>query len=98
MVLLFLFGPQSVPPLPENLADRPVVLVWVPLVHQSSMALAENHEGIHWSPDVVLLFLKAKETQRHVSLCIHGNLMSPCAKATFPGLFLSPSLGSALRD
>lgn len=62
MVLLFLFGPQGIPPLPKNLANRPVVLVWVPLVHQSSVALAENHEGIHWSPDVVLLFLIARET------------------------------------
>lgn len=65
VVLLLLLGSQSVPPLPKNLADCPVVLVWVPLVHQSSMALAENHEGIHWSPDVVLLFLKAQKYKRH---------------------------------
>lgn len=62
VVLLFLLGPQCVPPLPKNLANRPVVLVWVPLVHQRSMALAENHEGVHWSSDVILLFLKAQET------------------------------------
>lgn len=38
--------------------------------------------------------------KRHedVSTCSQGHLMSPCLKATFPGLFLSPSLGSALRD
>lgn len=58
MVFLFLFGSQSVPPLPKNLADCPVVLVWVPLVHQCSMALTENHKRVHWSPDVVLLSLK----------------------------------------
>lgn len=66
VVLLLLLGPQSVPPLPENLADRPVVLVWVPLVHQSSVALAENHEGVHWPPDVVLLFLKARHDHASV--------------------------------
>lgn len=58
MVLLFLLRSQSIPPLPKNLADCPVVLVWVPLVHQCSMALTENHKGIHWSSDVVLLPLK----------------------------------------
>lgn len=76
MVLLFLLRSQSIPPLPENLADRPVVLVWVPLVHQCSMALTENHKGIHWSSDVVLLPLKemlhhilVKETSRNVICC-----------------------------
>lgn len=58
VVLLFLLRSQSVPPLSKNFADCPVVLVWVTLVHQSSMALAKNHEGIHWSSDVVLLLLK----------------------------------------
>lgn len=54
MVLLFLLRPQSIPPLSKNLTNCPVVLVWVPLVHQSSMALAKNHKCIHWSPYVVL--------------------------------------------
>lgn len=64
MVLLLLFGAKGVPPLPENLADRPVVLVWVPLMHQRSVALAEDHKGIHGSPDVVLLPLKVRKQYR----------------------------------
>lgn len=58
MILLFLLGSQSIPPLPKDFADCPVVLVWVPLVHQCSVALTENHKCIHWSPDVILLPLK----------------------------------------
>lgn len=58
VVFLFLLRSQSIPPLPKNLADCPVVLVWVPLMHQRPMALTENHKCIHWSPDVVLLPLK----------------------------------------
>lgn len=58
MILLFLLRPKGIPPLPKNLADCPVVLIWVPLVHQCSMTLTENHKCIHWSPNVVLLPLK----------------------------------------
>ncbi len=55
MVLLLLVGPQSVPPLPQDLADCPVVLVGVSLVHQGPMAFTEDHERIHGTADVVLL-------------------------------------------
>lgn len=67
MILLFLLGSQSIPPLPKDLADCPVVLVWVPLVHQCSVALTENHKCIHWSPDVILLPLKecARKMKRY---------------------------------
>lgn len=58
MVLLFLLRPKGIPPLPKNLADCPIVLVWVPLMYQCSMTLTEDHKSIHWSPDVVLLPLK----------------------------------------
>lgn len=58
VVLLLLLGAEGIPPLPQNLADRPVVLVWVPLMYQCSMTLAEDHKSIHGSPDVVLLPLK----------------------------------------
>lgn len=58
VVLLLLFGAQGIPPLPQNLADRPVVLVRVPLMHQCSVTLAEDHEGVHRSSDVVLLPLE----------------------------------------
>lgn len=58
VVLLLLFGAEGIPPLPKNLADRPIVLVWVPLMHQCSVTLTEDHESVHRSPDVVLLPLK----------------------------------------
>lgn len=58
VVLLLLFGAEGIPPLPKNLADRPIVLVWVPLVYQRPMTLTEDHESIHGSSDVVLLPLK----------------------------------------
>lgn len=97
VVLLFLFGPQSIPPLPKNLADCPIVLVWVPLVHQSSMALAENHEGIHWSPDVVLLFLKAKETRIHVSTSIQGNFNVSMCEGYLSRTVLIPIFGQRTK-
>lgn len=59
MVLLLLLRAKGIPPFPENLADRPIVLVRVPLVYQCSMTLTEDHKSIHWSSDVVLLPLKA---------------------------------------
>lgn len=68
MILLFLLRSQSIPPLPKNLAHCPVVLVWVPLVHQCSMALTENHKCIHWSSDVVLLPLKEYAKCEEVTL------------------------------
>lgn len=55
VVLLLLVGTQGVPPLPQDLAHRPIVLVGVALVHQSTMAFAEDHERIHGTADVVLL-------------------------------------------
>lgn len=55
VVLLLLVGPQSVPPLPQDLADCPVVLVGVSLVHQGAVAFAEDHECVHGAADVVLL-------------------------------------------
>lgn len=55
MVLLFVIGPQSVPPLPQNLADCPVVLVWMSLMNQATVAFAEDHERIHWTADMVFL-------------------------------------------
>lgn len=55
MVLLLLVGSQSVPPLPQDLADRPIVLVGVALVHQSTVALAEDHERVHGTANVVFL-------------------------------------------
>lgn len=61
VVLLLLLGAEGIPPLPQNLADRPIVLVRVPLMHQCSMTLTEDHKSIHRSPDVVLLPLKVCE-------------------------------------
>lgn len=57
VVLLLLIWPQSIPPLPQDLADCPVVLVRVSLVHQGTVTFAEDHECIHWTADVVLLSL-----------------------------------------
>lgn len=65
MVLLLLLGTQSVPPLTQDLTDCTIVLVWVALVHQGTMALAEDHESVHRSTDVVLFSLwKAMIRQR----------------------------------
>lgn len=73
MVLLLLVGPQSVPPLPQDLADCPVVLVGVSLVHQGAVAFTEDHECIHGTADVVLLPLVGV-WQRTESLDISGEL------------------------
>lgn len=54
MVLLLLVGSQSIPPLPQDLADCPVVLVGVSLVNQGSVAFTEDHECIHGTANVVL--------------------------------------------
>lgn len=61
MILLLLFGPQGVPPLAQDLANRAVVLVGVPLVHQRSMPLTEDHECVHGPSDVVLLPLRGRK-------------------------------------
>lgn len=61
MIFLFFFGSQSVPPLSQDLANGAVVLIRVPLVNESAVALAEDHEGIHGPPDVILLPLWLKE-------------------------------------
>lgn len=58
MVFLLLLGPQGIPPLSQDLADSPVVLVGVPLVDQGPVSLAEDHEGIHGPTDMVLLPLE----------------------------------------
>lgn len=72
VVLLLLVGPQSVPPLPQDLADCPVVLVGVSLVYQGAVAFTEDHECIHGTADVVLLPLVGVRTEngfRHESFC-----------------------------
>ena len=63
VVLLLLLGPQGVPPLPQDLADRAVVLVGVPLVDQSAVTLAEDHKRVHRPPDVVLLPLREESVR-----------------------------------
>lgn len=55
VVLLLLVGTKGVPPLPQDLADCPIVLVGVSLVHQSSVAFAKDHERVHRAADVVFL-------------------------------------------
>lgn len=70
MVLLLLLGPQGIPPLAQDLTDSPVVLVGVALVDQGSVPLAEDHEGIHRPPDMVLLPLQ--KTVAHVGLLEPG--------------------------
>lgn len=61
MVLLLLVLAQSVPPLPQDLADGPVVLVGMSLVNQSPVAFAEDHECVHGTTDVVLFPLGAHQ-------------------------------------
>jgi len=53
MILFLLLWLQCIPPLSEDLADRPVVLVRVSLVHKRAVSLAEYHERVHWSTHVV---------------------------------------------
>lgn len=60
MILLLLLGPQSVPPLAQDLADGTIVLVGVPLVHQGPVSLTEDHESIHGPPNVILFPLPKK--------------------------------------
>ena len=55
VVFLFFLGTQSVPPLPQDLRHRPVVLVRMALMNQRPMAFGEDHEGVHGTPDVVFL-------------------------------------------
>lgn len=68
VVLLLLVGPQSVPPFPQDLADGPVVLVGMSLVHQSPVAFTEDHEGVHRTTDVVLLPLIGFQVQQNIWL------------------------------
>ena len=55
VVFLFFLGTQSVPPLPQDLRHRPVVLVRMALMNQRPMAFGEDHEGVHGTPDMVFL-------------------------------------------
>lgn len=76
VVLLLLVGTQGVPPLAQDLADRPIVLVGVALVHQSPVALAEDHERVHWAADVVFLPLgegakRGSSFAARLPLCAH---------------------------
>lgn len=97
MVLLLLLGPQGIPPLAQDLTDSPVVLVGVALVDQGPVPLAEDHEGIHRPPDMVLLPLQ--KTAARVGLleprgwvgCPRGELgmggdEAPCWGCVHPSL------------
>ena len=64
MVFLFLLWFQGVPPFPENLADGPVILVGVSLMHEGSVTLAEYHERVHGASYVVLVLdLRVREDE-----------------------------------
>ena len=63
IVQLLLLGLQGVPPFTKDLADCAVVLVGVALVDHGTMALAEDHEGIHRTSDVLLVLLQRKRCQ-----------------------------------
>lgn len=72
MVLLLLVGPQSVPPLPEDLADGAVVLVGMSLMNQGPVALTEDHERIHGTTNVVFLSLGwFFKSRRNMDTCHH---------------------------
>lgn len=99
VVLLFVIGPQSVPPLPQNLADCPVVLVRMPLMNQATVAFAEDHERVHWTADVVFLPL-GWQTEEDRRWAVDGTATKCPLNTDCNGefTFLSPSLGRALRD
>ena len=63
IVQLLLLGLQGVPPFTKDLADCAVVLVGVALVDHGTMALAEDHEGVHRTSDVLLVLLQRKRCQ-----------------------------------
>lgn len=54
VILLLLFGSQSVPPFAQYFTDGAVVLVRVSLMHQRTVTLTKDHEGVHRPSDVVL--------------------------------------------
>ena len=56
MVFLFFIRLQCVPPLPKDLRHSPVILIRVLLVDEMPMPLTEDHKGVHWPPNMVLLF------------------------------------------
>lgn len=105
MVLLLLVGAQRVPPLPQDLADCPVVLVGMSLVHQGPVALTEDHEGIHGSADVVFIPLDGdgrggRNSQLSVIKFVTSKRIISFVSSSLRGglTFLSPSLGRALSD
>ena len=56
MVLLFLIRSQGVPPFTQDLAYRPIILMWVTLMNASSVSLAEYHKSIHGASNMFLVF------------------------------------------
>ncbi len=52
MVFLLLFRAKCIPPFTQNLWHRPIILIGMPLMHQRSVPLGEDHKGIHRSTDV----------------------------------------------
>ncbi len=81
MVFLFFLGAQRVPPLSEDFADGTIVRLRVPLMYECSVSLAEDHESIHWPPDVILISetvfgLKNKTTPLSRKK-VNKNYMSP---------------------
>lgn len=68
VVFLLLLGPQGIPPLSQDLADSPVILVGVPLVDQGPVPLAEDHEGIHGPTDMVLFPLQLPRSRGRLGL------------------------------
>ena len=67
MVLLLLLSLECIPPFSEDLADRPVVLIGMSLVNECAMTLAEDHESVHRSSDMItqyFLLLKVEKNHR----------------------------------
>lgn len=49
---------QRIPPLSQDLTNRPVVRLGVTLMHKGAVSLAEDHESVHWATNVWVFSLK----------------------------------------
>jgi len=81
MIFLLLLSAQRVPPFTEDFKKGSVILIGVTWMNQGSMTLAEDHESVHRSANVILFFGLPTETIRYF---IQGNSSELHAWNRFP--------------
>ena len=42
---------------PNTAVYLPIILIWILLMYQRTMSFTKNHKSIHWSSDLVFVFL-----------------------------------------